>query len=107
MPGECTPSSLVTRIRIEVKLASATGASGLSRDREREPFGVAGLHVPLPPRAVGVDHPGLGLGRVAADGVVDARGLEALVGETGLGGDDLLPGLGLDAEVVQRAALGG
>ena len=43
---------------------------------------------------------------VAADRVVDAGGLEPGVRQAGLGGDDLGGRLGLDAEVVERAALG-
>jgi hypothetical protein len=51
--------------------------------------------------------PRLGLRGVAADRVVDAGGLEAGLGEARLGGDDLVGGLGLDPEVVDRAGFAG
>ncbi|MGZ4757921.1 MAG: hypothetical protein ACXV95_02560, partial [Acidimicrobiales bacterium] len=46
---------------------AAHGGGVLADDLVRELVGVAGLDVPLPPGAVGVGHPGLDLGGVAAD----------------------------------------
>ena len=92
------------------RLGSRRGAAlrglALGEDLVGELVGVAGLDVPLPLGAVGVGHPGLDLAGVAADRVVDPGGLEPGLGQAGLGGGDLGGGLGLDAEVVDRAAFG-
>ena len=85
---------------------AAHGGLVFADDLVGELVGVAGLDVPLPLGAVGVGHPGLDLGGVAADRVVDPGRLEAGARQAGLGGDDLVGGLGLDAEVVEGAAFG-
>ena len=79
----------------------------LADDLVGELIGVAGLDVPLPPGSIGVGHPRLDLGGVAADRVVDARRLEARACQASLGGFDLGGVLGLDAEMVQGRTLRG
>ena len=68
---------------------------------------VAGLDVPLPLDARRIGDPGLGLVGEAAHGLVDTGGAQPRRGETLLSREDLLLGLGLDSEMVDRPSCTG